>query len=114
MDPALKTKLDTLKNYLSNLPDTLPVAEAGLAAYNFGSFSISADEIEDYGKIGPVNRQLEISFGTRRDGPIIFSERGPELVGVVNVLNAYLLKEPTSAILQKWVDDLTTSAELSF
>ncbi|KAF8140410.1 hypothetical protein EV363DRAFT_1145770, partial [Boletus edulis] len=90
MDPALKTKLDTLKNYLSNLLDyldTLPVAEAGLATYNFGSFSISADEIEDYGEIGAVNRQLEISFGTRRDGPIIFSERGPELVGVVNVLS---------------------------
>ncbi|KAH0830471.1 hypothetical protein J3R83DRAFT_1917 [Lanmaoa asiatica] len=53
MDPGLKTKLDTLKHYLSNLPDTLPLPEAGLTTYNFGLFDISAEEIEDYGE----NRQ---------------------------------------------------------
>ncbi|KAF8141598.1 hypothetical protein EV363DRAFT_1150689, partial [Boletus edulis] len=52
--------------YLSNLPDTLPVAEAGLTTYNFGSFSISADEIEDYGEIGAVNRQLDPGKGKHR------------------------------------------------
>ena len=114
MDPALQTKLDTLKNYLSNLPDTLPLPEAGLAAYNFRLINISAEEIEDYGEVSAVNRQLEISFGLRHDGPIIFTQRGPELVDVIKVLNTYLLKEPTSAILQKWVNDLTISAELSF
>jgi hypothetical protein len=114
MDPALKTKLNTLKNYLSNLPDTLPPPKTGLATYNFRLIDISAEKIEDYGEVGAINRQLEISFGSRRDGPIIFTERGPELVGVIEVLNTYLQKEPTSAILQKWVDDLTISAELSF
>ena len=50
----------------------------------------------------------------QHDGPIIFTQRGPELVGVIEVLNTYLLKELTSAILPKWLDDLTISAELSF
>ncbi|KIJ10218.1 hypothetical protein PAXINDRAFT_86391 [Paxillus involutus ATCC 200175] len=114
MDSSLKRRLDTLKHYLANLPDTLPLPEPGLATYNFGLFDVSAEEIDDYGEVGAVNRQLEISFGTRRNGPIVFTERGPELVDVVEVLNTYLLKDPASAILQKWVDDLTVSAEISF
>ncbi|KAF9234050.1 hypothetical protein BU15DRAFT_79456 [Melanogaster broomeanus] len=114
MDPSLKKRLETLQHYLSNLPDILPLPGLGLAKYNFDLFNISAEDIEDYGEVGAVNRQLEISFGSRHDGPVLFTERGPALVQVVEVLNTYLLKDPTSAILQKWVDDLTTSAELSF
>jgi hypothetical protein len=64
MNPALKTKLNTLKNYLSNLPNTLPLPETGLATYNFRLLDISAEDIEDYGEVGAVNRQLEISFGS--------------------------------------------------
>ncbi|KAG9309106.1 hypothetical protein JVU11DRAFT_10999 [Chiua virens] len=64
MDPALKTRLDTLKKYLSNLLDTLPLPEPGLATYDFGSFDILVEEVEDYGEVGAINRQLEISFGT--------------------------------------------------
>ncbi|KAF9224252.1 hypothetical protein BS17DRAFT_766847 [Gyrodon lividus] len=81
----------------------------------FGLPSEGLEEVNDYGKVGAVNRQLEISFGTRCNGPIIFTERGPKLlVEVANMLTIYLLKDPTSAILQKWVDDLTISAKLSF
>ncbi|KIK79797.1 hypothetical protein PAXRUDRAFT_122397, partial [Paxillus rubicundulus Ve08.2h10] len=114
MDPSLKQRLDTLKHYLANLPDTLPLPEPGLATYNFGLFDVSAEEIDNYGEVGAVHRQLEISFGTQCNGPIVFTEHGPELVDVVEVLNTYLLKDPASAILQKWVDDLTVSAEISF
>ena len=114
MDPSLKKRLESLQHYLSNLPDILPLPELRLANYNFNLFSISEEDIEDYGEVGAINRQLEISFGSRHDGPVLLTERGPGLVQVVEVLSTYLLKDPTSAILQKWVDDLTTSAELSF
>jgi hypothetical protein len=114
MDPSLKKRLESLQHYLSNLPDSLPLPEPRLANYNFNLFGISEEDIKDYGEVGAINRQLEISFGSRHDGPVLFIERGPGLIQVVEVLGTYLLKDLTSAILQKWVDDLTTSAELSF
>ncbi|KAF9228359.1 hypothetical protein BS17DRAFT_763855 [Gyrodon lividus] len=81
-----------------------------------GEFTLvnSSEEINNCGEVGAVNCQLETSFGTQHNGPIIFTECGPKLVEIVNVLTIYLLKDPTSAILQKWVDDLTISVELSF
>ncbi|KIK91657.1 hypothetical protein PAXRUDRAFT_796641 [Paxillus rubicundulus Ve08.2h10] len=82
MDSLLKRKLDTLKHYLADLPDTLP-------PLNLGSQPITSN------------------YCTQHNGPIVFTECGPELVNVVKVLNTYLLKDPTSAILQKWVDDGT-------
>ncbi|KIK73358.1 hypothetical protein PAXRUDRAFT_178659 [Paxillus rubicundulus Ve08.2h10] len=114
MDPSLERRLDTLHHYLSNLPNILPLPQTGFANYNFDLFDISAEDVKDYGEVGAVNRQLEISFGSWHNGPISFTECGHVLVQVVNVLRTYLLKDPTSAILQKWIDDLTTSAELSF
>ncbi|KAF9241270.1 hypothetical protein BU15DRAFT_73385 [Melanogaster broomeanus] len=83
MDPSLKKRLDTLQHYLSNLPDILPLPGLGLANYNFDLFDISAEDIEDYSEVSAVNRQLEISFGSRHDGPVLFTERGPALVQVV-------------------------------
>ncbi|KAG9314808.1 hypothetical protein JVU11DRAFT_3899 [Chiua virens] len=91
MDPALKTRLDTLKKYLSDLPDILPLPEPGLATYNFGSFDISAEEIEDYGEVGAVNRQLEIPIGTHRllhrPAPCLKNSQAPSL-SPVNVPTA--------------------------
>ncbi|KAG9311131.1 hypothetical protein JVU11DRAFT_9045 [Chiua virens] len=114
MDAKLTRKLDILKHYLSHLPDTSPLSEPGQSTYNFESLEASPEDIEDYGETGAINRQLEIIFGSRHNGPIVFVECGPRLVGVVKVLHTYLLKDPGSAILQKWVEDLTTSATLHF
>ncbi|KIK94879.1 hypothetical protein PAXRUDRAFT_141985, partial [Paxillus rubicundulus Ve08.2h10] len=109
-----KKRLDTLQHYLSNLPDVLPLPEPGLANYNFDLFGISAEDIKDYGEVGTINCQLKISFGSRHNGPIPLAKCGPGLVQVVKVLSTYLLKDPISAILQKWVDGLTISAKISF
>ncbi|KAG9308583.1 hypothetical protein JVU11DRAFT_11687 [Chiua virens] len=97
MDTVLSRKLETLRLYLSNLPDFLPYPERGLSVYNFELLEVSE---EDYGETGVINRQLEIAFGSRRNGPVVFVERGPGLASIVNVLRAHLLKDPTSAILQ--------------
>ncbi|KAF8451152.1 hypothetical protein L210DRAFT_3640229 [Boletus edulis BED1] len=103
-----------LQLYLSHLPDSLHLPEPIQATYPFDLFEISPEDLEDYGETGAVNRELEIAFGSRHNGPIVFVERGPVLVQVVDILRTYLQKDPNSAVLQKWVDDLTTSAKLCF
>jgi hypothetical protein len=114
MDSTLQTKLDTLELYLSHLPDSLHLPEPTQARYPFDLFEISSEDLEDYGETGTVNRELEIAFGSRHYGPVVFVERGPVLVQVVDILRTYLKKDPSLAVLQKWVDDLTTSAKLCF
>ncbi|KAF9229980.1 hypothetical protein BU15DRAFT_57713 [Melanogaster broomeanus] len=114
MDPSLKKRLDTLQHYLSNLLAIYHSLDLGSQTITSIYSAFQQKDIEDYGEVGTVNRQLEISFGSRHDGPVLFTECGPALVQVVEVLSTYPLKDPTSAILQKLVDDLTTSAELPF
>lgn len=114
MDSELSRKLDALRLYLSNLPDSLPLPQPGASVYNFELLKVSEEDIEDYGETGAINRRLEITFGSRQNGPVVFVERGPGIAGVVSVLQTHLSKDPASAILQKWVDDLTVAAELHF
>ncbi|KAH7918558.1 hypothetical protein BV22DRAFT_1041698 [Leucogyrophana mollusca] len=114
MDSHTKELLSTLQFYLSNLPATLPVPGGFTPGYGFDFFGLDDDDVADIGEEGALNRALEVAFGTRKNGPIVFTERGPGLEGVVGTLEEHLEKSPNSAILKKWVDDLITSAKLAF
>ncbi|KAF8426433.1 hypothetical protein L210DRAFT_3652904 [Boletus edulis BED1] len=113
MGSTLRTKLDALELYPSHLPDSLRLPGPIQATYPFDLFEISPEDLEDYGE-GAVNRELEIAFGSRHNGPIVLFERGPVRVQAVDILQTYLQKDPNSAVLQKWVDGPATSAKLCF
>jgi hypothetical protein len=105
LDP---TSLAILSCYLKNLPDALPVSgEKSTTRYDFQKWEISPDEIADYGEEGSVNRRLELAFGSREKGDLVLTERGPGLEAVVAVLE----EQKHSAIMEKWVTDLTTAAK---
>ncbi len=53
-----------------------------------------------------MNNTLKNQFGLRAKGPIVFRERGPGLLAVVDALREGLEAAPRSVILQKWLDDL--------
>ncbi|KAF9220098.1 hypothetical protein BS17DRAFT_362133 [Gyrodon lividus] len=57
MDPALKKKLNTLKHYLSNLPDTLHLPEPGLAIYN--SIDDGNDWLDEQRRLDPATVGVE-------------------------------------------------------
>ena len=110
----LKHKLQRLVKYLSNLPTTLAIKPPSESRYNFNNFEPDEDWIEDIGIVGAVNRQLEIRLGTRADGPIEFTERGPPVEELANVLNRYLNDFPNNVLLEKWVDDALAGALHTF
>jgi hypothetical protein len=109
MDPSVKTDLEKLRLYLSNLPATLPLQPAN-SPDNLKFFAPDTEWVNDIGEEGAVNRQLEISLGTRAFGPIKLKARGPGVVALADVLDRYLEKHPKSVILQKWLTDMIGSA----
>ena len=65
--------------------------------YNSKPIAISAEKIEDHGEVGAVDQQLEISFGSRRDGHIIFTEHGPDSSCSDSDVSAFLSTHPPPA-----------------
>ena len=110
----LEHKLQRLSKYLSHLPSILAVKSPSESRYNFNNFEPDADWIEDIGIVGAVNRQLEIQLGTRADGPIEFTERGPPVEALVSVLSRYTRDFPNNVLLEKWADDALAGALHTF
>jgi len=80
MDSSTKEKVDLLRLYLGNLPNSIPYVDAdSTSKYNFGFFLIDDDDLEDKGPVGAINCQLEIQLGHWNNGPILFTEKGPSL-----------------------------------
>jgi hypothetical protein len=107
-------KLQQLAKYLRGLPSALAIKPSSESRYNFKNFEPDADWIEDIGLVGAVNQQLEIRLGTRADGPIEFTERGPPVEALVNVLDRYTKDFPKNVLLEKWVDDALAGAIHTF
>jgi hypothetical protein len=108
--------LDRLQILLNNLPIPLPTS---FAMYDFIYFSPDPEAVELYGsEEAALNNVLEATFAPkgRKVGPCPFEllEKGPGLVAVVEVLRDVLTKCPTSAIMAKWVEDLTQAAIYQF
>jgi hypothetical protein len=105
-------QLETLKILLLDLPDSVP---NGDQYYNFSKdFVPNPEKVEDFGGENcAVNHALEVAFcpGGQRDGPIILKEKGPGLVGVVDLLDTWTQAYPQSTVLQKWIRDLIDAAQ---
>jgi hypothetical protein len=117
MDCETKNKLQLLSLYLQNLPKTIPLADPSSPQYGFDFFILDDENIEDYGPIGALNRELELRMGQRDKGPVSFKERGPSLNAVTDVLGGFLdqyHESPETVLLVKWVDDLTIAAVAAF
>jgi len=117
MDASTKAKVDLLRLYLENLPDTIPQSGGETTKYGFDFFLVDNDDLEDKGLVGAINRQLKIRLGHRNNGPIIFSERGPGLCKLADLFEAWLdelASDPEVLILFKWLDDLIGAAENAY
>ncbi|KAL5512313.1 hypothetical protein ACEPAG_3305 [Sanghuangporus baumii] len=79
--------------------------------YNFQNFVYDATEADDIGEEGAVNHALEVILAPKgRGNGIEFTEKGPGLTAVVDVLRYYNNKYERNAVLQKWVHDLLDAA----
>jgi len=115
IDASLR-RLETLLSHLSDC--NIPL---GNQKYNFVGFSPDPEKIELYGTSeAAINHELEVTFAPkgRRDKsapcPFELDECGPGLIAVVEVLRAALNEQPDSAILKKWVKDLSKAAEYHY
>ncbi|CAE6512041.1 unnamed protein product [Rhizoctonia solani] len=100
MSKTIEQRLLLLWQLLEGLPSTLP--EPKVSSY---SFHLDAEDVEDIGHEGAINRMLENTLGLRVNG-LTLRERGAGIAGVVKVLEEGMLQCPKSAILEKWLNDL--------
>lgn len=104
MGDTIQTKLRNLRDALKALPLSLPQPKN--SSY---SFLLDAEDLDDIGYEGALNRALENSLGLRANG-LKLRERGPGIISLVPVFEEAFSKCPGSAILEKWVDDLVDVA----
>lgn len=99
--------LSGLLALIRGLPDALPDVHK--------HFEVTEDDIELTGdRVSALNRRLEVTFakGGRRaeTGGLVLHGKGEGLLQAVLLLEDYSLEFPDNAILQKWVEDLTSAA----
>ncbi|KIK13431.1 hypothetical protein PISMIDRAFT_17994 [Pisolithus microcarpus 441] len=118
MDSPTKAKLDLLRLYLKNLPNSIPFVDpGGMSQYGFDFFLVDDEDMADKGPVGAINCQLEIWLGHWNNGPILFMEQGPSLCKLTDLFKEWfrgLSSDPEIPILHKWLDDLITAAEYAY
>ncbi|KAG2156707.1 uncharacterized protein EDB93DRAFT_1247409 [Suillus bovinus] len=117
MDCEMKNKLQLLSLYLQNLPKTISLADPSSPQYGFDFFILDDENIKDYGPISALNQKLKLRMDQHDKGSISFKECGPSLNTVIDVLGGYLdqyHESPKTALLIKWVDDLTIAAVAAY
>jgi hypothetical protein len=100
-----------LRALLERLPHSLPEWNGP----DFRVFQADPEKAVDYGIIGAINRDLEVTFGyasrSTGDGIIKLQGRGPALIAIADVLIQYSQEVPEeAAILDKWTEDLILAA----
>ena len=112
MDPECRdSKLKRLDLYLRGLPSSVATGTESFSRYNFAQFSVDPDWVEAIGSVpGAVNRELEVRLGTHANGPIEFVERGPQVEGLVEILDHYSKQFPDDILLATWIDDALAGA----
>jgi hypothetical protein len=106
-----------LRNLLNQLPSSLPEWNGP----NFQTFNLQANLDKDRGLAGSLNQFLESTFGCgtfidehENKRIVNFIGKGPCLLAVVEFMEQCAVADPKeSALLQKWVDDLTESAQIA-
>ena len=102
-------QINTLRSYLLALPVSLPIA-LETSPYNFNNFNPDPDWIEDAGEEAAINRELEITLGSRANG-LALPERGLGVVALADVLEKFIQNFPNSVIPTLWLTDVTKAAE---
>jgi len=103
-------QLQQLATYLRSLPTALTIHNSFVSRYDFENFQLDPTWIDDIGTEGAINRELECRLGTRAHGPIEFTERGPAVEALVEVLTKYMKEFPDDVRLAKWVEDALAGA----
>jgi hypothetical protein len=112
--------LETLKLYLDNLPNQLPLVNSSISRYaSFLSFNLDPDLLDHTGcEVATLGEQLEGIFGleacTSGDGVLPILERGAAICAVHPLLQLYHKKFPENNVLKKWVIDIAEGAEKAF
>jgi hypothetical protein len=114
----LVEKVMAARCYLTYLPDMLPAASPESSVNSLLTFSLSPEWVEDVGEEGAVNQALEaalFNFLPRNDAGIFkISTRGPAISALPDILETWIRKYPTSAILQNWLQNTLDSAKACF
>lgn len=120
----VNNKWNKLRHLLHHLPTSVPLLPPDQCTYPFDGFTIDPEQFDRFeSNAAVVNRQLEITFGQQnpRDAQdrriITFSERGPSLEAVVDILEEHV-NGPEDANctgpLLLWMRDLSASAEHAY
>lgn len=109
---VLANELADLARLLSHLPKTIPDG----TKHNFQNYISDLEWLDKIGcENGALNRALEISFGSRKNGGLInFQTRGPALEAVATTLCTFLAgttaNPSNNGILKLWLTDLIAAA----
>jgi hypothetical protein len=100
--------LASLDALLRGLPAALP-----LDVYEFDSFALDPDRVEDYGSpAAAFNRQLEVTLCPRgRINGFELCGRGPGIESIVPLLRDFIAQFPQDCTLQKWIADIADAAK---
>ncbi|KAI0358756.1 hypothetical protein OH77DRAFT_1397368 [Trametes cingulata] len=104
---SLQQKLETLEKIFELLPQSLPLNTSGPV-----QFMLDADDLEDLGIAGALNRCFELNWGMRVYGTRI-SERGDKLSATVQTLKhvlGRLTPQDDVGLVELWMDTLIQAA----
>ena len=109
--PVVNAQLDKLSSLVSQLQAHFGRAERveGLGAnedFNGYDFSISNEDLEEYGNTGLTTRRMERAFGHRAIGLSIPSTDG--LPDLLTFLHSMYKRAPKEGAIQEWIDSLIT------
>jgi hypothetical protein len=120
---SVQQQLKMLRFYLRRLPTSMdnPI----ISVYNFSSFSLPNDLVEEIGEIQAIDKELEARLGVRKHG-LKLRERGFEIEVLVDLLEEWtnktsgdvMLEVPGNLhgeiLIQKWISDILRAAQNAF
>ena len=113
MELPLETQLHMIQLYLNNLLQTLSLPAKSKSTCRFFSFKLNKDLVDDIGKIGAINWELEVRLGQRQHG-LKFREWGPEIQLLAHLLGDWAPRFEDDVILKEWVFDILRAAQDAF
>jgi hypothetical protein len=119
---SVQQQLKMLRFYLRRLPASM---DGLISVYNFSSFSLPSDLMEEIGEIQTIDKELEARLGVRKHG-LKLRERGFEIEVLVDLLEEWTSKSSSDVmleipgnlhgeiLLQKWISDILRAAQNAF
>jgi hypothetical protein len=119
---ALDPHIAMLRFYIAHLPESLP--NPVNSTYNFSSFVLKDDMVEEIGEIQAIDKELHARLGPRKG--LKLKERGLGVQALVNRLEEWtrmanhnvILEKPGNLhgeiLIEKWIFALLQAAEDAF